>query len=144
MVSWLGDVYKRQVVVSVVGGDCVPSVVVGDVVCFVNDDVVSDVVGDVVCLDVDVVSLVDIPSVIVLPLVWSSTIDRVDPGVVVSVVVADVPSVVIGDVACFVDDAVVSDVVADVIAVVVGDVFSSDVNVVSFGDAPSVLEVALV
>ena len=79
--------------------DVALSVVVSNAVCFVDDAVVSgivaaavplDVVGDVVCLDVDVVSLVDIPSVMAVAVVWSSTIDRVDPGVVVSVVGGDV------------------------------------------------------
>ena len=81
---------------------------------------------------------------IVVPVVWSSTIDRVDPGVVVSAADVDVVPSVVVDVVCFVDDTVVSDVVADVISVVVGDAFSSDVNIVSCGDVPSVIVVALV
>ena len=76
----------------------------------------------------------------IVAVVWSSTIDRVDPGVVVSVVVGGdvVPSIVVGDVVCFVDDAVVSAVVADVVpSVSVGDVDC-------FVDLPSVMIVAVV
>ena len=91
--------------------DAVPSVVIGDVVGFVEG-----------------------PSVIVVSVVWSSKIDRVDPCVVVSVVGGDVvPSVVVGDVVSFVDDIVVFDIVADVVpSVVVGDADC-------FVDVPSVI-----
>jgi len=125
--------------------------VVSDVVA---DVVILVVVGDVLCFDVDVVSSVGVTSVIVVPVVWSSTTDRVDPGIVVSVVVADIVlsvfvggfvsfivdavvfvvvddvvlSVVVVEVLSFVDEAVISDVAADVVLSVVGDVVCFDAD----------------
>ena len=84
----------------------------------VADAVTSVAVSDVASSDVAVDSFVELPSVILVSVVWSSTIDTgyvasFADYAIVSVVV--VVSSVADDIAYFVDDDVVSDFVAAVV-----------------------------